>query len=233
MSAMVVAIDGPSGSGKSTVARGLAREFSLAYLDTGSMYRALAVAAIRQGLDLDDQEAVASLLSRLELTMELDPFDPRVYLAGDDVTALLHTSDVSRVVSKVATNLDVRAQMKERQRALIRRAAATGAGIVAEGRDITTVVAPDATVRILLTASEEARLARRALQRYGTDDADAIAQTHDEVVSRDRQDSTVVQFMEASDGVVQIDSSNLTLDQTLTAAGDLLVQAGATRVERR
>jgi cytidylate kinase len=121
-------------------------------------------------------------------------------------------------VSAVATNLGVRSELVRRQREI----AAAADGIVVEGRDITTVVAPDADVRVLLTASESARLARRALEVHGTDDDDAIAATRDHVVRRDAQDSTVADFLAAGEGVTVVDSSDLSFEETVQAILDLV-----------
>lgn len=235
---LVVAIDGPSGSGKSTIGRHLARTAGLAYLDTGAMYRALAWYAVHRGLALADpspaaadavDEAVAELARDLPLEEPLDP-DRQVFVVdGSDVSAAIRTSAISTVVSRVATNLAVRAALRERQRAIIAREQTAGGwsegrGIVAEGRDITTVVAPDATVRILLVAGEEARLARRATELFGAADAAAIEATRDQVVRRDADDATVSQFHVAADGVITLDSSALTLEETLDAASRIVEQ---------
>ncbi len=217
VSGIVVAIDGPSGSGKSTIARRIARHYALAYLDTGAMYRALAWWALQEQVELTDADAVVRCAENMDLVMDTDPVTPRVLVGQVPVTDYLHTAEISRVVSQVAVNLKVRALMKQWQRAIIEQEAQRR-GIVAEGRDITTVVAPDADVRILLIASEEARLARRALQRHGQADATAIAATRDEVVRRDADDSTVSEFRQAADGVVTIDSSHLTLEETFAQA---------------
>ncbi|MBM7825408.1 prephenate dehydrogenase [Arcanobacterium pluranimalium] len=226
---LVVAIDGPSGSGKSTVSRMFAKKMRLAYLDTGAMYRAATWWALHQGIDLDDQEAVYQATLSMPLEISLDPENPRFICAGHDVSAEIRTSELSKVVSKVATNLDVRANMKARQREIIAQAQkpdsfSHGRGIVAEGRDITTVVAPDAHVRVLLTASEEARLRRRALEVRGSDDATTLAATRDEVLRRDRDDSTVSEFMTAQDGVTTIDSSELTIEQVVNAIETLTTE---------
>lgn len=215
---IVVAIDGPSGSGKSTVARGVANRLGFSYLDTGAMYRAAAWWARRCKIDLDDQEAVAAVVKKMPLTIQLDPQNQRFLCAGEDISREIRTSEISKIVSKVAVNLSVRAEMKRLQRAFIMAEnqsedTANNMGIVAEGRDITTVVAPDAQVRILLTASAEARLARRAKEIRGNADESSLAATRDEVLRRDRDDSTVAEFMTAQDGVVTIDSSNLTIKQ--------------------
>src|SRR4051812_24882332 len=210
--ALVVAIDGPSGSGKSSVARGVARRLGLRYVDTGAMYRALTWWALSRDVDLADIDTVAKLARELPLQLGTDPEDPHVLVDGNDVGEVIRTPEISAAVSAVATNLGVREELVRRQRAM----AAEG-GAVIEGRDITTVVAPDADVRVLLTASESARLARRALEVHGTDDADALEATHDLVVGRDAVDSTVATFTEAAEGVTLVDSSLLTLEQTIEA----------------
>jgi cytidylate kinase len=218
----VIAIDGPSGSGKSTVAKAVAARLGLAYLDTGAMYRAAAVWAERAGL-LDQPAELPSLVEQMPLEISLDPTDASVRLAGQDVTELIRTSRVSGIVSRVSTVVPVRHVLVAAQQAIV--AAHGQPGIVVEGRDITTVVAPDADVRVLITASEAARLRRRALDQLGQADPGAVAATRDEVVRRDRDDSTVAQFMEAPPGVALIDSSDLTVDQTVAAVLDLVTQA--------
>lgn len=216
---LVVAVDGPSGSGKSTVSRRVAQELGLGYLDTGAMYRALTWWCLAEGVDLADEAAVARRSRELPLVMGTEPGDPTITVAGTDVTADIRTTRISEAVSAVATNLEVRADMRERQRALL---AGHPRGMVAEGRDITTVVAPDADVRILLTASEEARLARRARELHGAAGEQEIAATRDQVVRRDRDDSTVSQFTTAADGVVTIDSSSMTLDEVVRTVLDVV-----------
>jgi cytidylate kinase len=209
---LVVAVDGPSGSGKSSVSRAVARRLGLAFLDTGAMYRALTWWCLERGIDLADAAAVAEAARELPLRMGTDPAEPGVWVGGTDVATAIRATAISSRVSEVATNLEVRAEMRRRQRELL---VASPRGTVAEGRDITTVVAPDADVRLLLTASEQARLARRARELHGADDAQALAATHDQVVRRDRDDSTVSQFTVAADGVVTVDSSSLTLEQVV------------------
>jgi len=217
----VVAVDGPSGSGKSTVSRTVAARLGLAYLDTGAMYRAVTWWCLDQGLDLADSAAVADAATALDLRMGTDPSAPSVAVGGTDVTAAVRESRISAAVSAVATNLSVRAELQRRQRELI-AAAAAERGVVAEGRDITTVVAPDADVRVLLTASEDARLARRAAELHGRTDAGAVEATRDEVVRRDRDDATVSTFHTAADGVVTLDSSALSLEETVEALASLV-----------
>lgn len=220
--AVVVAIDGPSGSGKSSVSRGVASALGLAFLDTGAMYRAATWWCLHQGVPLTDVDAVAGQVRTLPLVMGVDPLNPTVHVDGIDVGEAIRTTEISAAVSAVATNLEVRAELGRLQRAEIESARVRGRGIVAEGRDITTVVAPDADVRVLLTASEEARLARRARDVHGTADAAAVEATRDQVLRRDADDSTVVQFHVAAEGVVTVDSSYLDLEQTVQAVLDVV-----------
>lgn len=219
---LVIAIDGPSGSGKSTVAKRVARELGLSYLDTGAMYRAATWWAMHEGIDLDDADSVLAATQSMPLSIDLDPDNQRFMCADHDITAAIRTSEVTKVVSKLAVNLGVRAEMVRMQQAIIAEKTTAsghsqGRGIVAEGRDITTVVAADAPVRVLLTASEEARLARRAKENLGAADQAAIAATRDEVLRRDRDDSTVINFTVAEDGVTTIDSSVLGIDEVVAA----------------
>ena len=149
----VVAIDGPSGSGKSSVSRAVARALDAAYLDTGAMYRALTWSCLRDGVDLANHEAVAEQARTVAVTMVMDPRRPGVRVDGIDLSRAIREDRVTSLVSVVATNLAVRAELRRRQRLLIAEGLAQRGTCVAEGRDITTVVAPDAAVRILLTAS--------------------------------------------------------------------------------
>lgn len=207
---LVIAIDGPAGTGKSTVSKEVARRLGLDYLDTGATYRVGALHCLREGVRLDAKDDVTAILATMNVSMRLDPSNPRVLLDGEDVTHLLHTDSISLVVSTVATNLDARAILGSMQRNLIEDSLIRG-GVVAEGRDVTTVIAPDAAVRVLLTASDEVRVARRAGE--GAD-----PQTVKEaVLGRDKKDSTVVNFVTAADGVVTIDTSDLTIDEVVQA----------------
>ena len=208
---LVVAIDGPSGSGKSSTARGVAVRLGLANLDTGAMYRAAAWLAMHEGLDLADIDAVARLVKGADLVLQLDPAHQDVTIDGHDVTTAIREPEVSAAVSAVATNLEVRADLVARQKKIIAEAPA---GIVAEGRDITTVVAPEAPVRVLLVADPAARVARRHAELGEHVDADAV---HDQVVRRDRDDSTVAAFHDAAPGVTVLDSTDLTLEQVVDA----------------
>jgi cytidylate kinase len=214
---LIVAIDGPSGSGKSSVSKAVARELGVGFLDTGAMYRALTWWCLEEGVDLDDQAAVAQAARDLPLEMGTDPAAPRVQVSGREVNQDIRTTRVSEVVSKVATNTDVRPVLQQLQRELMGQIAEQTGGVVAEGRDITTVVAPDADVRILLTASEAARLRRRSKELHGHDEDHAVEATRDQIVRRDKDDSTVSEFTQAADGVVALDTSDLDFEQSVAA----------------
>jgi cytidylate kinase len=205
----------------------VARRLGLRFVDTGAMYRALTWWALSRGVDLADTDRVAALARELPLELGTDPEKPHVFVDGNDVGEVIRTPDISAAVSAVATNLGVREELVRRQRAL-----AADGGVVVEGRDITTVVAPDADVRVLLTASESARLARRALEVLGSDDDDALEATHDLVIGRDAVDATVATFTEPAAGVTVVDSSHLTLEQTIEAVL-ALVPAWARRLDAR
>ncbi len=214
---LVIAIDGPSGSGKSSVSRAVAQHLGLAYLDTGAMFRALTWWCVQQGVDLEDQAAVTRAARELPLRMGTEPGSPSVEVGGELIDEAIRSTAISESVSKVAVNLDVRIELCSRQRALIAELVASRGGVVAEGRDITTVVAPGADVRILLSASQETRLARRATELHGGSGHAAVTATRDQIVRRDRDDSTVSQFMEAAPGVTLVDTSDLDFQQSVEA----------------
>ena len=213
----VIAIDGPSGSGKSSVSRAVAAQLGAGYLDTGAMYRSLTWWCRHREDDLDDPAAITAAALDFPLEIGDDPQAPSVHVDGTDIAEAIRSSEISGLVSSVATVPEVRTEMQRSQRELIEGIAARRGACVAEGRDITTVVAPDAPVRILLTASEEARLRRRSLEVHGASDEAAIDATRDQVLRRDRDDSTVSQFTVAADGVVVVDTSDLDFDGSVDA----------------
>jgi len=212
----VVAIDGPAGSGKSSVSKAAARELGFAYLDTGAAYRALAWYCLENGVDTLGPTEVIESLERFDYEIGTDPDVYFVRVGETDVVAAIREPRVTAAVSSVARVPEVRAYLTELFRTIIRDTKRPG--IIVEGRDITTVVAPDADVRILLTASEEARMARRSAE-LSTESAEKTAQ---ELSSRDAQDSRVVDFMNAADGVVTVDSTHLDFEQTITAVVELV-----------
>lgn len=207
----IVAIDGPAGSGKSSVSKQAARALGYGYLDTGAAYRALAWHVLAQGADTADEAAVQAAASAFPYAISLDPDDYWVRVGAQDVTDAIREPRVSAAVSAVARIAPVRRQVND----LFRRLAAHSdrPGVVIEGRDITTVVAPDAPVRILLTAAPEVRAARRSAELADHDAASVAAALH----KRDASDAAVVDFLTAADGVEVVDSTDLDFAQTVDA----------------
>lgn len=208
MSNFVVALDGPAGSGKSSVSKAAARALGFAYLDTGAAYRAVAWHALNRGVDYHSAEAVVESLRSFDYRTGTDPDEFFVRVGDDDITEAIRETRVSSVVSYVARVPEVRSHLNAKFRDIL---AQSMPGIIAEGRDITTVVAPDAPVRILLTASEEARAARRSLELP----SETASETQSAITKRDAADAKVSEFMQAADGVVTVDSTDLNFEQTV------------------
>jgi cytidylate kinase len=206
---MIIAIDGPSGSGKSTLSRMLARALNLLYIDTGSMYRAVALATIEAGVDPGDKEAVTALANSIEIDFEGDPDSLSVLLNGRDITDQIRTESVTDMSSIVSTIPGVRRAMVERQRAIGKR------GAVLNGRDIGTVVFPEADVKFFLTAAP----GERAERRYKEDQMISHSSTtYDEtladMIERDRRDSTRADSpLKVADDAIVIDSTGKSIDQ--------------------
>jgi CMP/dCMP kinase len=208
---LVIAVDGPAGAGKSSAARGVATALGLRYLDTGAMYRALTWWMITQKLDITDPSVVAARAGGPVIEVGTDPGQPAVTVDGQDVSGPIRGRAVSNAVSAVASVPEVRAQLIALQRDILARACAAGDGIVAEGRDIGTVVAPQAVVKVFLTASEQARAARRSAD-LAADPAATPGVTRDENRRRDRADAP--QTVMASDAI-EVDSTVLSLDEVI------------------
>ncbi|WP_295839633.1 (d)CMP kinase [uncultured Microbacterium sp.] len=208
---VVVAIDGPAGSGKSSVSKAAAGRLGYGFLDTGAAYRALAWHALEHGADTSDATAVLEVFGDFDYAISLDPADRWVRVGGVDVTAEIREPRVTDAVSGVARVGAVRHAVNELFRRLVASASLTG--VVVEGRDITTVVFPDAPVRILLTAAPEVRAARRSAELTDQDAAKVAAALH----KRDAADSTVVDFLTAAEGVEVVDSTHLDFEQTVDA----------------
>lgn len=187
-----------------------------AYLDTGAMYRTATWLVLNSDVDWAEPELVAKLIAEADFGVGTDPKAPIFTVNGADVTGAIREPLISASVSKIATNLEVRKQLIAQQREIISRAEP---GIVVEGRDITTVVAPDAQVRVLLVADPAARIARRKIE---LGDQVQDAEVHDQVIRRDRDDSTVAQFHAAAPGVTVIDSTDLSLDQVIDRICELI-----------
>ena len=208
---VVVAVDGPAGSGKSSVSKQVARRLGYGFLDTGAAYRALAWHALEHGIDTSDATSVLEIIGDFDYAISLDPDVFWVRVGPADVTDAIREPRVTDAVSGVARVPTVRKSVNELFRALV--AASARPGVVVEGRDITTVVAPDAPVRILLTAAPEVRAARRSAELSTQDAASVAAALH----RRDASDSAVVDFLTAAPGVTVVDSTDLDFEQTVDA----------------
>ena len=208
---LVIAVDGPAGSGKSSAARGAARALQLLYLDTGAMYRALTWMALQAGVDVSSPAAVAAFLPGPAIEPGTDPAAPAIRAGGADVSGPIRTREVSNAVSAVASVPAVRTQLIAQQRQIIAAALAAGRGIVAEGRDIGTVVAPEAPVKVYLTASAAVRAVRRTAEMAGGPPVTA-AQTEADQALRDQRDAA--QSAMAADAV-EIDSTGLSLAEVV------------------
>jgi cytidylate kinase len=211
----VIAVDGPAGSGKSSVSKAAARALGFDYQDTGAAYRALAWHVVRSGVDLDDASAILAAWDTFDYTIGTDPDEYFVRVGSEDVTDAIRTPEVTAAVAHIAKLPEVRERLVQLFRTVMRKASAPG--FITEGRDITTVVAPDAEVRILLTADESVRMARRSAE-VTTQSAEETARA---LARRDQADSRVVDFMNAADGVTTVDSTDLDFDQTVQAVVDL------------
>jgi cytidylate kinase len=210
---MVIAIDGPAGAGKSSVARGVAAALGFTYLDSGAMYRSVALAALRRGNDLDDPEAMGELARSLQLGVS----DGRVELDGADVTDAIRSAEVTAAASRVAVHPNVRAAMVERQRALI-----DAGRYVAEGRDIGTVVSPEAPLKVYLTATDEERARRRAAESGEPVDSVRDSQHRRDSRDRDRPHGA----LRPADDAVELDTSGTPLEQVVAQVVELARQRG-------
>ena len=227
----VVAMDGPSGTGKSTVSRRLAATCAAAYLDTGAMYRALTLAVLRSGLDLSapgaEPVAVAAVA---ELESVTDPAAPAIRLAGEDVETEIRGAAVTAAVSAVSAVPAVRAALVQRQRALIAEALAGCGGIVVEGRDIGSVVVPDAPLKVYLTASEEVRAVRRGAQDRKAGRNGDVATVLADVRRRDRLDSTRrTSPLHAAPDALVLDTDELSVEAVLAELLRLVRDRGLMR----
>jgi cytidylate kinase len=224
---VTIAVDGPAGTGKSSVSRGLARALGARYLDTGSMYRIVTLAALRAGVDVNDGARVGALAGGVDMAVGFDPDEDLSYLAGEDVSAEIRGDPVTRAVSAVSAVPAVRTLLVQRQREL----AAGPGSVVVEGRDIGTVVLPEADVKIFLTASAEERARRRNDQNVANGFGDDYEGVLADVRRRDHLDSTrAVSPLRAADDAMIVDSSDMSESEVVTHLLDLVEQrAGASR----
>lgn len=216
---VIVAIDGPSGTGKSSTSKAVAAKLGLSYLDTGAQYRAITWWMLSNGVDVNDQAAVANAAAKPVIESGSDPLAPTITVDGVDASAPIRTQQVTAAVSAVSAVPEVRTRLVELQREAAEKAPA---GIVVEGRDIGTTVLPDATVKIFLTASAQARAARRAGELKGKEAAD-LAATQAALVRRDAADSgRKTSPLAKAEDAVEVDTSDLTLDQVIECVVTLI-----------
>ena len=219
--ALVIAIDGPAGTGKSSVARGLAKSLGAEYLDTGAMYRIVTLSVLRSGIDLGDATAIADVAEGIELAVGHDPGEDRSYLAGEDVSTEIRGDAVTSAVSTVSAVPAVRARLVALQRAL-----AQGQGsVVVEGRDIGTVVLPDADLKIFLTASAEERARRRNDQNVAAGLLGEYERVLADVKRRDHLDSTrAVSPLRSAEDAIVVDTSHMTQAEVIAHLIELAEQ---------
>lgn len=208
---IAVAVDGPAGAGKSSISKIVAKKLGYLYIDTGAMYRSVTWAVLHNHIDVNNQKAVEALLPELDLTMEASDDSCKVFIAGQDVTDFIRTPQVNNAVSIVASYKGVRQYLVERQRLM-----AEAGGVILDGRDIGSVVLPNAELKIYLTASVEARAMRRYLEVKGTVNEQTLEDIKDSVMQRDdmdknRKESPLIQVEDA----VLVDSSEMTFDETV------------------
>jgi cytidylate kinase len=224
VSALIVTIDGPAGTGKSSVSKGLARGLGARFLDTGAMYRIVTLAVLRAGVDPSDPDAVGETASAVQLSVGYDPDTSGFYLAGEDVSAEIRGDDVTRSVSAVSAVPSVRTRLVEIQRRMAEEHGKDGS-IVVEGRDIGTVVFPDAPVKIFLTASAETRAERRNAQNVRVGLADDYQAVLADVQRRDHLDSTrAVSPLRAAPDAIVVDTSDMTEPEVIAHLLELVTQ---------
>lgn len=223
----VVALDGPSGTGKTTVARKLADRLGASYLDTGAMYRMVTLAVLRAGTDPADADAVAALAEKADLAIGTSPERADIRLGGEDVAADIRGPEVTKAVSAVSSVPRVRELLVARQRRIIEDVLESGAGIVVEGRDIGTVVAPDSPLKVYLTASADVRASRRSSQDSAAGRQSSVADALASVERRDHLDSTrATSPLRPADDAVHVDTSELSIDQVIVALSELASHRG-------
>jgi CMP/dCMP kinase len=222
---LVVAVDGTSGSGKSSTCRGVARRLGLHYLDTGAQFRAMTWWMLREGVSVHDPDAVAARAGEPVIVSGTDPAAPSITVDGIDVSVEIRSEAVNAAVSPVSTVADVRARLLGLQRDIIaREVTGGGAGIVVEGRDIGSVVWPQATVKVYLTADPAARASRRAAEEGGSD----VTATQETLLERDRIDSgRATAPLVMADGAVHIDTTAYTLEEVIELVSSLVTRVRA------
>ena len=208
-----VAIDGPSGAGKSTVARAAAARLGYVYVDTGAMYRAIGLAVCRKGISSDDTAGIVAVLPEVQLDIRYEDSAQHILLCGEDVSDAIRTPEIAKYASKVSAVPEVRQFLLETQRDM-----AKNGNILMDGRDIGTVILPDAPVKIFLTASAEARAQRRYLELHEKGQSITFDEVLHDIQQRDEQDMTraVAPLKQAADAVL-LDTSDISLEQSIEA----------------
>lgn len=206
-----IAIDGPAGAGKSTIAKKLSKDLGYIYVDTGAMYRAIALYLIKNNIQADNDSEISNALDTIEVTIGYKDGAQRIYLNNEDVTAFLRTEEVGNMASKSSANPKVRAKLTELQRQLARKE-----NVVMDGRDIGTVVLPDAQVKIYLTASSKVRAKRRFDELTAKNEECDLDKIEQDIIQRDHQDMTreIAPLKQAEDAVL-LDSSEMTIDEVI------------------
>jgi CMP/dCMP kinase len=224
VSAVIVAIDGPSGTGKSSTSKAVAAALGLSYLDTGAQYRAITWWMLTNDVPVTDAAAVAAASGKPVIVSGTDPSAPAISVDGVDASGPIRTQEVTAAVSSVSAVPEVRARITRLQRSI---AAEAATGIVVEGRDIGTTVLPDADVKVFLTASPEARAARRSGELKGAEASD-LSTTREALIKRDAADSTrKASPLRKADGAAEVDTTELTLEQVVECVVTLVEQAAA------
>lgn len=219
---LVIAVDGTSGSGKSSTCRGVAVQLGFRYLDTGAQFRGITWWMLGEGIDVYDADAVAARAEEPSVLSGTDPFEPTIDISGVDVRGPIRTAEVTGAVSAVSSVAAVRTRLLELQRSAIRTAIADEVGIVVEGRDIASVVWPEAEVKLYVTADTDARATRRAAEEGGSD----VALTAASLAERDRIDSgRATSPLTRADGAVHLDTTPYTLDEVIALVVDLVGRA--------
>lgn len=226
--AVIVAIDGPSGTGKSSTSKAVAAQLGLRYLDTGAQYRAITWWMLNNGVDVSDPERIAAQADRPVIVSGTDPQAPAISVDGTDAAGPIRTQEVTSAVSAVSAVPQVRTRITELQRSI---AAEARGGIVVEGRDIGTTVLPDADLKVFLTASPEARAARRSGELKGKD-ATGLAATQQALTERDKADSSrKTSPLKKADDAVEVDTTDLTLEQVIECVVTLVEKAAAAKAQ--
>ncbi len=216
--AINIAIDGPAGAGKSTIARKVAQDLSYIYVDTGAMYRAMALYIIRRGIDPDDETAIGDACKNAEISITYRDGEQVVLLGNENVNGLIRTPDVSQMASKSSVNREVRIKLVQLQQTLAKKE-----NVVMDGRDIGTVVLPDAQVKIYLTASVEVRAKRRFLEMQEKGQEAILSEIESEIVERDHRDMTreISPLKQAADAVL-VDTSGMSIREVTEVILDIV-----------